>query len=65
MTKLPKFVISRDGTETGRVVSAHGSPCQLEGCNGVKYGVRWPDGKLTRICSKGTVTVDADTAKLI
>jgi hypothetical protein len=27
--------------------------CQLEGCLGRRYGVRWPDGSLTWPCSKG------------
>ena len=27
--------------------------CGLEGCNGVKLGVRWPDKKLTFPCTKG------------
>ena len=27
-------------------------PCQLGGCHGVRVAVVWPDGKLTRPCSK-------------
>jgi hypothetical protein len=27
--------------------------CTLEGCTGVKVGVRWPDGGITWICTKG------------
>ncbi len=27
--------------------------CQMEGCLGRRYGVRWPDGKMTWPCSKG------------
>ena len=27
--------------------------CALEGCTGVRVGVRWPDGKLTWPCTKG------------
>lgn len=65
MTKLPKFVISRDGSEQGRVVSTYGSPCRMEGCNGIRFGVRWPDGKLTRICSRSISYINEDTVKLI
>ncbi len=27
--------------------------CQLEGCTGVRVGVRWPDGKITWPCTEG------------
>lgn len=27
--------------------------CQLEGCRGLRIGVRWPDGHITWPCSKG------------
>jgi hypothetical protein len=65
MTKLPKFVISRDGSAKGRVVSAYGSRYRMEGCSGTRFGVRWPDGKLTRICSRSVALVNDDTVKLI
>jgi hypothetical protein len=29
--------------------------CQMEGCNGIRIGVRWPDGHMTWPCSKGMV----------
>jgi len=29
--------------------------CALEGCNGDRIYVRWPDGKLTMPCSKGLI----------
>ena len=45
-------VVSRDrqavGLTTGGVRS-----CRLEGCLGLRIGVRWPDGKLTWPCSRG------------
>jgi hypothetical protein len=32
--------------------------CQLEGCSGHRYGVRWPTGKLTWPCGKGLLPDD-------
>jgi len=29
--------------------------CRLEGCGGLRIGVRWPDKKITWPCSKGLV----------
>ena len=47
-----KRVYARDGRKSGRIVGG-GDFCRLEGCTGVRISVRWPDGKLTRPCSKG------------
>ena len=63
LTDMPKFVQSRSGDVTGRVVG-HGRPCQLEGCRGWTISVRWPDGHLTRPCSKGMAVVDTDTWRI-
>ena len=51
-------VKSRDGRKTGRVVGKQ-SLCSLEGCTGVRVSVRWPDGKLTRPCTKGMTVENA------
>lgn len=47
-----KTVKNRDGSQEGRVISA-GHRCTLAGCTGQRVHVRWPDGKLTKPCSKG------------
>lgn len=45
-------VLSRDkkkkGTTTGGCYR-----CRMEGCPGLRVGVRWEDGKITFPCSKG------------
>ena len=45
-------VKSSMGVETG-ITTGHTRHCQMHGCNGIRIDVRWPDGKLTRPCSKG------------
>lgn len=53
---LPKkgdFIISRDGSEKGRVCGQKRLCRQIEGCTGAQYPVRWPDKKLTWCCIKG------------
>lgn len=27
--------------------------CQMDGCGGTRYGVRWPNGRITWPCVKG------------
>lgn len=44
--------ISRDGKEKG-ILTGGRRCCALEGCTGVRLGVRWPDGKLTWPCTDG------------
>ena len=50
-------VIGRYGTVRGRVCGPP-TPCDLEGCTGVRVPVRWQDGKLTWPCSKGLTVVE-------
>ena len=38
--------------------------CTLEGCNGLRLGVRWPDGKITFPCLKGMHSVDEYTLQI-
>lgn len=46
-------VWSRDEREEGRATGTF-RPCQMEGCTGIRVGVRWrKDGKITWPCSKG------------
>jgi hypothetical protein len=48
-----EVVITKDGTERGKI-RGEGRPCrQIEGCMGTSVPVRWPDGKLTWCCTKG------------
>jgi hypothetical protein len=45
-------VISRDGKSIGKVTGGE-RHCQMDGCTGMRIGVRWNDGKLTFPCTKG------------
>lgn len=54
--QLPKKVLSREGDEIGTTTGGT-RRCTMEGCQGVRIGVRWPDGKLTWPCSKGMTEV--------
>lgn len=49
-----KTILSRDGKERGKPTGKTRC-CKLEGCSGIRIGVRWPDGKITWPCSKGIV----------
>ena len=51
------YVLDRDSAKVGVVIGG-GDDCQLEGCGGVKLSVRWPDGQLTRPCTKGMTDVE-------
>ena len=48
-------VYNRDGEAFGLATGGYPRHCTLEGCRGVRYGVRWPDGELTYPCSKGLI----------
>jgi hypothetical protein len=62
-TGIPKFVLSRDGKLKGEVTGTR--PCRLEGCTGEALCVKWPDGKRTYPCGKGTEATDEpDTVKI-
>jgi hypothetical protein len=54
---LPKRVLSRNGKIIG-VPTGASYPCSLEGCTGRRIVVRWPDGRITRPCTKGLASVD-------
>jgi hypothetical protein len=53
-----KTVRSRDGRVVGTRM------CTTEGCRGTRYGVRWPDGKLTWVCGKG-MSFSQDEGRII
>lgn len=59
--------------EVGRFTGGR-RQCSLEGCSGVRYGVRWPSGRLvnghlvgglTFPCSKGVKFIKASTWKIV
>lgn len=43
-----------NGKEHGIIVGG-GDRCTMEGCSGARVSVRWPDGSLTRPCSRGLI----------
>lgn len=59
-------VYNREGTEFGLATggAARSRRCTMEGCLGVRYGVRWPDGELTYPCSKGLIDRDDGSFQL-
>lgn len=55
MPTFPRPVLSRDGLLKGEATGST-KHCQLTGCNGLRYFVRWPDGLgYSWPCSKGIV----------
>lgn len=50
--KLPKRVLGKGGTEVGKCTGATRA-CSMDGCSGIRISVKWPDGRITRPCSKG------------
>ena len=42
------------GDEFGTFTGTH-RVCQLEGCSGIRLGVRWPDSRITWPCSRGLI----------
>jgi len=55
MFKKGTIILDRDGKQKG-VCSGNIRPCSLEGCNGVRVSVTWPDGRRSFPCSKGITT---------
>jgi hypothetical protein len=60
---FPRPVLSRDGALTGEATGSTKS-CTLSGCTGVRYFVRWPDGRYSWPCSKGIETTDDGTWRI-
>ena len=56
-------VINRYGNEFGKLTGGT-RKCQVSGCTGICYAVRWQDGKLTYPCSKGLTYIYEDLLKL-
>lgn len=48
-------VFNKDATIEGKA-GASRYRCQMEGCTGQRMTVKWPDGKVTRPCTKGMFT---------
>ncbi len=59
-----KWGKNREGTEAGTVFST-ARRCQMEGCNGIRIGVRWPDGRRTYPCSRGMNEISDDTWRIL
>lgn len=57
------IVISRNGKSKGRMTGGV-RICQLAGCTGICYAVRWTDGKLSYPCSKGLTQVTGNKFKI-
>ncbi|MCI0564856.1 MAG: hypothetical protein MN733_40840 [Nitrososphaera sp.] len=49
---LAEYVTWKDDPEPGLTTGGI-RQCGLDGCRGVRIGVRWPDGKLSWPCTKG------------
>ena len=61
MIHRDETVYSRpDPDEVGETGNTTGGTrtCTIEGCRGVRVGVRWGDGKLTWPCTEGMHKVD-------
>jgi hypothetical protein len=46
-------VFARDAMEPTGLTTGGTRHCALEGCTGLRIGVRWDNGRLTYPCSKG------------
>jgi hypothetical protein len=53
-TPKGNLVVSRDGKKKGKTTGGC-YRCRMDGCPGLRIGVRWEDGKLTFPCSKGMI----------
>jgi hypothetical protein len=52
MSKPAAFLVyARNGRERGVKIGSR--PCNLEGCCGTRYCVRWKNGKHTWPCNRG------------
>jgi hypothetical protein len=61
---LPKFVLSRSGKARGKPTGAF-YKCALESCTGTRVTVRWPDGRITRPCSRGMKFLEGNGAQIL
>ena len=60
---IPKIVLTRKTKGKRRqrgIPTGSGRICNLEGCSGMRIGVRWPDGKLTFPCTDGMRSTKTD-----
>ena len=55
VSEFPRAVVSRDGALEGTATGTT-RRCTLAGCTGIRYFVKWPDGKWSWPCSKGLET---------
>lgn len=57
-------VISADGKETGKTTGKF-RYCTMEGCTGIRIGVRWSDNKITYPCSAGVKYLEDGSMQII
>jgi len=57
-------VLSKTRKETG-IATGGSRRCTLEGCNGLRIGVRWADGRITWPCSRGMIQISNGRWKII
>lgn len=50
--KKGTVIKSSNGKESG-IATGSNCKCSMHGCTGIRIYVKWPDGKLTKPCSKG------------
>ena len=65
MQETQTKMLDRTGTLTGTIRNHRSRRCTAEGCPGWRIHVKWPDGRSTYPCSKGTKIIDADTLQII
>lgn len=46
-------VLSRDGKHVGVIENDDAGSCDMEGCRGSLIEVKWSDGSVTQLCSRG------------
>lgn len=49
----------------GVIVNRHSYRCQMEGCQGWRICVKWPDGHHTYPCSCGYRSIDKNTLQIV
>ncbi len=64
MMEKGTVVFARDGLVAG-VSTGATHRCRLEGCNGLRVTVKWPDGKITHPCTKGMATLPSGQWKIV
>lgn len=64
MNEKKMVMLSRDGKQKGVILNLQSRHCTMEGCNGWRIHVRWPNGKNTYPCSRGCKVIDDNTMQI-